>query len=166
MYFFSLYRSSSLFSWTVFDSISSNIDQVLSMNPSANVFVFWELNLHRKDWLTYSDRTDRPVEHCCNLSQLILLRWLAFLLRPLTVSLAIFHCFIYFFFVMLVFVLQWLSLHWKILIMLLFQSTNQDDPFNCIAYDYSRPEWDNLCNLLRDVPWEEIFKLSVYDAAS
>ena len=45
-------------------------------------------------------------------------------------------------------------------------NSNQDDPFNCIAYDYSRPEWDSLCNLLRDVPWEEIFKLSVSDAAS
>ena len=38
----------------VFYSISSNIDDVLSINPSANVFVFGDFNLHHKDWLTYS----------------------------------------------------------------------------------------------------------------
>ena len=35
----------------------SNVDEVLLINPCANVFVF---NLHHKDWLTYSGRTDRP----------------------------------------------------------------------------------------------------------
>ena len=39
-YFFFLYRSPSLCLCTAFDSISSNIDEVLSINPSANVFVF------------------------------------------------------------------------------------------------------------------------------
>ena len=36
-YFFFLYRSSSSSLCTVFDSISSNIDEVLSISPSANV---------------------------------------------------------------------------------------------------------------------------------
>ena len=39
-YFFFLYRSPSSALCTVFDSISSNIDEVVSINPSANVFVF------------------------------------------------------------------------------------------------------------------------------
>ena len=39
-YFFFLYQSPSSFLLTVFDSISSNIDEVLSMNLSADVFVF------------------------------------------------------------------------------------------------------------------------------
>ena len=39
-YFFFLYRSPSSALCTVFDSISSNIDEVLSINPSAMVFVF------------------------------------------------------------------------------------------------------------------------------
>ena len=39
-YFFFLYRSPSSALCTVFDSISSNIDEVLSINPSANVFAF------------------------------------------------------------------------------------------------------------------------------
>ena len=52
----------------VFDSISSNIDEVLSINPSANVFVFGYFNVHHKDWLTYSSGTDRPGELCYNFS--------------------------------------------------------------------------------------------------
>ena len=39
-YFFFLYRSPSSFLCTVFGSISSNIYEALSINPSANVFVF------------------------------------------------------------------------------------------------------------------------------
>ena len=52
----------------VFDSLSSNIDEVLSINPSANVFVFGDFNVHHKDWLTYSGGTDRPGELCYNFS--------------------------------------------------------------------------------------------------
>ena len=62
--FFFLYRSPSSSLCTVFDSISSNIDEVLSINPSANVFVFGDFNVHHKDWLTYSGGTDRPGEFC------------------------------------------------------------------------------------------------------
>ena len=57
-YFFFLYRSPSLSLCMVFDSISSNIDEVLLINPSANVFVFGDFNVHHKDWLTYSGGTD------------------------------------------------------------------------------------------------------------
>ena len=39
-------------------SISSNIDEVLLINPSVNVFVFGDFNDHHKDWLTYSSGTD------------------------------------------------------------------------------------------------------------
>ena len=63
---FSLYWSPSL--CKVFDSISSNIDEVLSINPSANVFVFGGFNIHQKDWLTYSSETDQPGELCYNFS--------------------------------------------------------------------------------------------------
>ena len=65
---FFLYRSPSLSSCTIFDSVSSNIDEVLSINPSANVFVFGDFNVHHKDWLTYSGGTDRPGELCYNFS--------------------------------------------------------------------------------------------------
>ena len=55
---FFLYQSSSLSLCMVFDFISSNIDEVLSINPFA-VFVFGDFNAHHKDWLTYSGGTDR-----------------------------------------------------------------------------------------------------------
>ena len=31
--------------------------------------------------------------------------------------------------------------------------------FHRIAFDYSRAYWDSLCDYLRDVLWEDIFKL-------
>ena len=71
-YFFFLCGTSSSSLCTVFDSISSNIDEVLSTNPSANVFVFGDFNVHQKDWLTYSGGTGRPV--MIFLSQTTLLR--------------------------------------------------------------------------------------------
>ena len=55
---FFLYRSHSSSLSTLFDSISSSIDEVLSIDPSANVFAFGDLNVHHKDWLTYSGETD------------------------------------------------------------------------------------------------------------
>ena len=67
-YFFFLYRSPSSSLCTVFDSILSNIDEVFLINPSANVFVFGDFNVHHKDWLTYSGGTDRPGELCYNFS--------------------------------------------------------------------------------------------------
>ena len=53
-YFFFLCRSPSSALCTVFDFISSNKDEVLSINPSDNVFVFGNFNFHHKDWLTFS----------------------------------------------------------------------------------------------------------------
>ena len=67
-YFFFFCQSPSSALCLVFDSISSNIDEVLSLNPSANVFVFGDFNDHHKDWLTYSGETDRPGELCYNFS--------------------------------------------------------------------------------------------------
>ena len=66
-YCFFLYQSPSSL-WMVFDSISSNMDEVLSINPSANVFVFGDFNIHHKDWLICSGGTDRSGELCYNFS--------------------------------------------------------------------------------------------------
>ena len=67
------HRSPSSSLYLVFDSISSNIDEVLSINPSDNMFVFGDFNVHHKDWLTCSGQTT-------------LLRWLTFLLVSQTGS--------------------------------------------------------------------------------
>ena len=45
-------------------------------------------------------------------------------------------------------------------------NSQRDAPFHRIAYDYSRTDWDSLRDHLRDVPWEDIFKLGASAAAS
>ena len=38
--------------------------------------------------------------------------------------------------------------------------------FRHIIYGYSHANWDDLCDHLRDVPWEDIFKLCASAATS
>ena len=45
-------------------------------------------------------------------------------------------------------------------------NSKQNSPFHRIAYDYSCADWDGLRDHLRDVPWEDIFKLGASAAAS
>ena len=48
-----------------------------------------------------------------------------------------------------------------------FPSNCQPDaPFHCIAFEYSRADWDGLCDHLRDVLSEDIFKFGASAAAS
>ena len=47
-----------------------HLTQIFLINTSANIFVFGDFNVHHKDWLTYSGRTDRPGELCYILSDL------------------------------------------------------------------------------------------------
>ena len=107
-YFFFLYHSALSLS-TVWGAISSSLDEVLLKNPSANVFVFGDFKVCHKDWLieNYSVRTNRPDELCYqthikhNLTQMLTMLLGSLLFR------------IYLFLLILVFVLQWLSLHWQ-----------------------------------------------------
>ena len=48
-----------------------------------------------------------------------------------------------------------------------FPSNSQRDAlFHRIADDYSCADWDGLYDYLREVPWEDIFKLSASAAVS
>ena len=48
-----------------------------------------------------------------------------------------------------------------------FPSNSQwDAPFHHIGYDNSRADWHGLLDHLRDVPWDDILKLSASAAAS
>ena len=48
-----------------------------------------------------------------------------------------------------------------------FQINSKGDAlFHRIAYEYSHADWDSLRDHLKDVPWEDIFKLSASAAAS
>ena len=128
--FFFFYPSSSILCM-VFDPIKSNIDKVLLIKPSANVFVLGDSNVHNKIWITYSARTDRPGELCYNFSiSNVFTQMVSFLTqihdcdshsRSLTVTHIVLLFPIYLFLLTLVFVLSWLSFHYEMLIILLFQ---------------------------------------------
>ena len=44
--------------------------------------------------------------------------------------------------------------------------SQRDTPFHRIAYNYSRADWDGIRDHLRDVPWQDIFKLSAFAGAN
>ena len=80
-----------------FYSILSNMDDVLSIKPSANVFVFGDFNVHHKDWVTYSGGTDKSDTLCYNFSISNNLTRMAVLLRSQTVILIVLLFWIYLF---------------------------------------------------------------------
>ena len=119
-YFFFLYWSPSSSLCMVFDSISFNIDEVLSINPSATLLIFGEFNVHHKDWFTYSGGTDRSGDR----SQTTLLRWLVNFPTRIPDCDSQSPALLDLFFssdASILLVLQRLSLYWKILIILLSQ---------------------------------------------
>ena len=44
-------------------------------------------------------------------------------------------------------------------------NSKRDAQFHRMVYDYSRADWDGLLDHLRDVPWDDIFKLDASAAA-
>ena len=145
-YFFFLYWSPSLSLYTVFDFISSNIDEVFSINPSAKLFVFGYLDIHHKDWLTYSGGTDRPGELCYNFSVTNDVTWMVNFptwipvcdshspaLLDLILSSDASIC------SSTAFPPSGNSDHVVVSVSIDFTSSSKRDaPFRCIAYDYSR----------------------------
>ena len=151
-YFFFLYQSLSWYLCTISDSISSNIDEVLSIN--LKLMCLFDYNIHHKDWLTYSGGTDRSGELCYNFSiSNDLPTWipdcdshspalLDFFLSSDT---------------SICFTVGFPSLgnsdHVVVSVSIDFASNSQKDVlFHCIAYDYFPADWDSLCDHLRDVP--------------
>ena len=173
-YFFFLYQSPSSALCNVFDSVSSNIDEVLSINLSANVFVFGDFNVHHKDWLTYSSGTDRPGELCYNffisndLTQMVDFPTRipgcdshSPALLDLFISSDASIC------STMAFPPLGNSDHVVVSVSIDFPvNSKQDAPFHRIAYDYSCADLDGLRDHLRDIPWEDIFKFGASAAAS
>ena len=89
-----------------------------------------------------------------------LLRWLTFLLGSLTLNVTVLPSWISFFVLTIVFILQWLSLHWEIQSQfpLPLQQTQNEMPHFIVQLDYSHANWGTLHNHLRDAAWEDIFK--------
>ena len=173
-YFFFLYWSPFASSCTVLDAVLSNLDEALLINPFANVFFFGDFNVHHKDWRTYSGGNDRPRELCYNFSiSNNLTQMVNFLTQipdcnshsPAYLDLFISSddsiC------LTMAFPPLGNSDHVAVSVSIDFQSNSKwDTPFHCIAYDYSRADWDSLHDHLRDLTWEDIFKCSASAAAS
>ena len=133
---------------------------ILSINPSANVFVFGDCNVHCKDWLTNSGGTDRPGEQCCNfsisndLTQMVNFpTWIpdcdshSPALLDLFLSSDASIC------STMAFSPLGNSDHVVVSVSIDFPSNSQwDAQFYRIAYEYSCADWDGLHDYLRDVP--------------
>ena len=139
------------------------------INPSANVFVFGDFNVHHKDWLTYSSGTDRPGELCYNFSiSNDLTQMVNF---PTRISdcdsrspalLDLFLCSDASICSTMDFSPLGNSDYVVASVSINFLSKPKlDASFHHLAYDYSRVDWDDLRNDLRDLPWKDIFKLGV-----
>ena len=144
------------------------------MNASANVFFFGDFNAHHKDWLTYSGGIDRLVNSVIIfLSQVTLLRSVN---SPIRVpdcdshGCALLDLFISFsasIYITVAFPPFRNFNQVVVSVFIDFPSYSQwDASFHRIAYDYSRADWDGLRDYLRDVPLEDILKLSASAAAS
>ena len=132
------------------------------------------INVHHKDWLTYSGGTDRPGELCYNfsisnnLTQIVNFpTWIpdcdshSPALLDLFISSDASIC------STMAFPPLGNSDHVVVSVSIDFPiNSKQDTPFHCVAYNHSRADWDGLRNHLRDVSWEDIFKLSTSAAAS
>ena len=145
--FFFLYRSPSSSLCMVFYSISSDIDEVLSINPSANAFAFVFTND-----LTQMVNFPTWIPNCDSLSSALLDLFLSS-------DASIFST--------MAFPPLGNSDHVVVSVSIDFPSNSQcNAPFQRIAYDYSCADLDGLYDHLKDLPWEYIFKLGASAAAS
>ena len=53
---------------TLVSTILFSTDEVLSINPSANMFVLGDFNIHHKDWLIYFGGANRSANFYYNFS--------------------------------------------------------------------------------------------------
>ena len=141
----------------IIDAISFKIDEAPSIFPSPNMFAVKVFNVHNKDWLTYTTAICRTGKLCDNFSISVdlthMVNFLNWLSDCHSHSLVLLDLFL---FLVPVFVLQWTSLSWVILMILLFQvkftfhpTQKADAMLNWVAYHQSRVDWDGH---LRDFP--------------
>ena len=130
------------------------------INPSANVFVFGDFNIHHKDCLTYSGGTDQPGELCYNfsvsndLTQMFNFHtWISDCDSHSTALLDLFPSFNASICSTMAFSPLANSDHVVVSVSIDFPTNSHwDTPFHCIVYDYSHADWDGLHDHLRDVP--------------
>ena len=119
-YFSFLHRSTSSSLCTNFDAISSNIDEVLSINAYNHVFVMETLTSIIRTGKLFFKRPYRDI----------------FPISSLTAALIVLLLRTYHLILTLVFVLEQLSLNWEILIMLSPVNSKEDVCFYNKYFDY------------------------------
>ena len=137
------------------------------------MFVFGDFNVHHKDWLTYSGGNDRPGELCYNFS--ISNNLTQIVNFPTQISDCDSHspALLDLFISSDASICSTMALHplgnsdhVVVSVSIDFPiNSKQHTLFHRMAYDYCRAVWDGLCDHLRDVPWEDIFKLSASAAS-
>ena len=125
------------------------------------MFVFGDPNFHHKDWRTNSGGTDISGELLNNLTQIANFPVTS---QTVTLSPALLELFLSLdasIYSTIASPLLANSDHVIVSVSIDFLSNSQlDTLFYGIAYDYSCADWEGLCDHLRDVSWEDIFKLS------
>ena len=140
----------------IFDTIPSHIDEVFSINLSTNVVVFGNFNVHHRAYLTYSGRTDGPNKPFYNLTQMV-----NFFTRipdcdTQSCSFELFFSYASMFYCGF----HCIGEFDVVSVSIEFLSNSKGDcPFHGTACEYFRADWDGLCNHLRNVLWDDIFKL-------
>ena len=122
------------------------------INPSAIVFCLWRLDVHHKDWPSYSGRTDRPGELCYDFSISNDLTQVVNFLTQIpdcdSHSPALLELFLSSdasSYSTMAFSPFGNSDNIVVLVSIDFPSNLQRDaPFHCIAYDYSHADWNGL----------------------
>ena len=141
---------------------------------STHLLTHRSTHVHHKDWLTYSGGTDRPGELCYNfyisndLTQIVNFPTRipdcdshSAALLDLILSSDASIC------STMAFPPLGNSDHVVVSVSIDFPiNSKQDTLFHRMAYDYFRADWDGLRDHLRDVPWEDIFKLSASASGS
>ena len=171
-YIFFLYRSPSA-SCTVIDAVSCNIDKALRIQPSANIMVCGDFNAHNTDWLRHSHITDVAGVSCHDfalahdLTQIVgfpthipdredhhpYLLDLFLCSNPDSCSVSSHpplgksdH------------VVVGVDVNYLV-------KANNEHPYHRTVYSYNKADWDGFRDLLRNVPWVDIFKHNVTYAA-
>ena len=172
-YLFFLYRSPSSQSCAVIDSVSESIDKALIAHPSANIFVFGDFNVHHSDWLPFSGPTsasgiktynfalshsltqlvDFPTRYARRDDQNPSLLDLFLSSNPNICKVSgssplgkSDHAVV------------------DVEINLNISAAN-DSPYHRTLYSFHRGDWDSFRDFLRDMPWNDIFKLSADECA-
>ncbi|XP_047140024.2 probable RNA-directed DNA polymerase from transposon BS [Hydra vulgaris] len=172
-FLFVLYRSPSSQDCTILDVISDQIDQALSLYPSANIVVVGDFNAHHTDWLgsSVSDSAGVKALNFClsqSLTQIVNFPTrfpdnpnhlpspldLCLVLDPSQCSISPHSP-------------LGTSDHGLISLKLLSNSsTSSESPYHRTTYNYLKADWDSFRDFLRDGPWVEIFRLPADKCAS